>query len=220
MASIQEMIEHQPDAFYNEVDEGANTVLHIACEKNIPEVARLVIDLLFKDNQMTVKNTSFELSLKDYVNKVNSEGLTALHFAAFRGNIELIEYLINLGADPYAKDTEEHNIVHIAAQGDQVAAIHYFLTKYNIDINEKDSRESTALHWAAYLYKEVSLSFLLAWGADIHCQDAEQMTPLHLAVLSSCENEDTRCTKILLLKGADRNKRNEDGKRPIDTVQP
>lgn len=143
-----------------------------------------------------------------------------MHFAAFRGNIDLIEYLISLGADPFAKDTEEHNIVHIAAQGDQVAAIYYFLSKYYFNINEKDSRESTALHWAAYLYKEVSLSFLIAWGADIHSLDSDQNTPLHLAVQSSCENDDTRCTKILLLKGADRNKRNSEGKRPIEVVQP
>lgn len=63
MAAIQEMIEQQPDEFYNAIDEGANTVLHIACEKNIPEVARLVIDLLFKDNdKMVVENASFSLS--------------------------------------------------------------------------------------------------------------------------------------------------------------
>jgi len=32
------------------------------------------------------------------------EGFTALHFAAFHGNMNLIKYLINLGADITAKN--------------------------------------------------------------------------------------------------------------------
>lgn len=96
-----------------------------------------------------------------------------------------IKYLISLGADPYIKDNDGHNVIHVAAQGDQVAAIYYFLSNYNFDINEKDVRHSTALHWSAYLNKEISLSYLLAWGADANVIDIEQNTPLHLSVVTS-----------------------------------
>ena len=44
------------------------------------------------------------------------------------------------------------------------------------------------------------------------------MTPLHLSVLQTEESNDARCTKILLLKGADREARNGDGDLPIDVI--
>lgn len=103
----------------------------------------------------------------NFINKQNIDGLSALHYAAFRGNLPVIKYLTSLGANPFLKDKDGHNVLHIASQGDQVAAIYYFITNFSFDLNEKDTRDSTPLHWAAYLNKEIALSYLIAWGADI-----------------------------------------------------
>jgi ankyrin repeat protein len=73
-----------------------------------------------------------------------------------------------MGADPNCKDNDGHTVIHIAAQGDQVATIYFFMKRYELDLNAKDVRDSTALHWAAYLNKEIALSYLIAWGADIN----------------------------------------------------
>ena len=35
-----------------------------------------------------------------------------------------------------------------------------------LDINIGDRKKSTPLHWAAFAGAELSLSYLLAWGAD------------------------------------------------------
>ena len=93
------------------------------------------------------------------------------------------------------------------------------MKNFNFDINDRDEKHSTALHWAAYLNKEITLSYLIAWGARINAFEIEGNTPLHLAVVSSEIVKDARCVKILLLKGASREFRNYNGHRPIDLVK-
>lgn len=96
--------------------------------------------------------------------------------------------------------------------------IHYFYKNYNFDVNDRDFKNSSALHWAAYLNKEVALTYLLAWGANVNAQDAEMNTPLHLSVLTSAVAKETRVTKILLLKGAKRAITNNEGLTPIELI--
>lgn len=102
----------------------------------------------------------------EFVNLQNNEGLTAIHFAAFRGNSEIIKLLERKRADPYIRDKYGHNIIHISTQGDKVNAMHYLLKNFNFDTNDRDFKNSSPLHWAAYLNKEVALCYLLAWGAN------------------------------------------------------
>jgi ankyrin repeat protein len=42
------------------------------------------------------------------------------------------------------------------------------------------------------------------------------LTPLHLAVRSAEESKSTRSVKLLLIKGASRNKRDNFNRKPID----
>ena len=154
-----------------------------------------------------------------FIDKQNRDGLTAIHFAAFRGNVAIIKYLIEWGGNPFIWDNDGHNVIHIAAQGDKVSTIYYFIKNYNFDVNERDKKRSSALHWAAYLNKEISLTYLIAWGADVNSKDSENNTPLHLAVLTSQKVYETRWVKILLLKGAKRGIRNRDDEAPIDLVK-
>lgn len=39
----------------------------------------------------------------DFINMQNNDGLTAIHYAAFRGNIRILEYLIKNGGNPFIK---------------------------------------------------------------------------------------------------------------------
>lgn len=184
----------------------------------------MIIEILFNAEKQGDERLSFgsnkAASKSEFLNRKNVDGLTALHYAAFRGNIPIIKLLISHGANPFVKDKDGHNVIHIAAQGDQVATIYYFITNYNFDLNDRDKRESTPLHWAAYLNKEIALSFLIAWGADPNSTDADSNTPLHLAVVTATKVKESRWAKILLLKGANRNNTNSDDKKPIDLVKP
>lgn len=99
----------------------------------------------------------------------------------------MIKFLVRRGANTSIKDNEGKNVIHASAQSEQVASIYYFLTNHNMNVDEGDNNGSTALHWAAYLHCEISLTYLIAWGAGVNIQDIDGNTPLHLAVLSDGE---------------------------------
>jgi ankyrin repeat protein len=73
-----------------------------------------------------------------------------------------------------------------------------------MDINARDQRLSTPLHWACYSRSEIALNYLLSMAPDMEARDQKGFTPLHLAVKSVEQLKSTRPVRALLLKGADR----------------
>ena len=49
-------------------------------------------------------------------------------------------------------------------------------------------------------------------------KDSKGLTALHLSVKSASDNRSSKSIKQLLIKGADRNARDNEGKKPIDYV--
>ena len=103
--------------------------------------------------------------------KAGGEQFTALHLASFKGNMNAIHTLIEHGADPQALNLFGLNMLHVAAQGDQAAALYYFKTECKVPINATDKRGSTPLHWACYSNSEIALSYLLAWKPNLDMRD-------------------------------------------------
>jgi palmitoyltransferase ZDHHC13/17 len=112
---------------------------------------------------------------------IGEEGFTALHFAAFYGNIQLIELLLKHGANMYALNHQGIDMMHVSAQGDQPCSLNYFRLR-GLDVNSRDRKQGTPLHWAAFSGSELALSYLLAWDADVEAKDSKGLTALHLAV--------------------------------------
>ena len=85
-----------------------------------------------------------------------------MHFASFHGNIKLIKLLISHGGSIYAKNRQDINMMHVAAQGDQPAALAFYKS-LGLDENSRDSKMSTPLHWACYagyFIRNLSFKFL------------------------------------------------------------
>lgn len=74
---------------------------------------------------------------------------TPLHFASYRGNLEAINVLLRWGADKNALTATQLNCLHVAAQGDSAPSLFVF-KELGLDINSKDKRGSTPLHWACF----------------------------------------------------------------------
>lgn len=113
----EELINASTDV-YGPIDMTKKTLLHYACEFNSIEICKVIIEVLFQSN---VKQPV--IPLREWINLETTNGLTALHFAAYRGNNELIKYLVSLGANVHTTDSDGHNCIHIAAQSDKVNTI-------------------------------------------------------------------------------------------------
>lgn len=87
--------------------------------------------------------------LKVWLNRKTEgkEGFTAMHLAAFHGNLSIINFLKVHEVDIFAENNFLLNSLHVAAQGNQPAVIIHCLN-LNFDINSRDRVRSTPLHWA------------------------------------------------------------------------
>jgi ankyrin repeat protein len=158
--------------------------------------------------------------IKKWVNEKSEQGHTAIHYAAYRGNIEIINKLIDNGADVELSNNRGLNVLHMASQGNQPGALVYFKEKYLMNISSVDDLGSTPLHWACYTGSELSVLYLLSWNTNVNAQDREGLTPLHLAVMSGKLKflilERTHILKKLLQKGANKNITDNKNRTPYD----
>ena len=95
-----------------------------------------------------------------WVNTQNKDGLTAIHYAAYKGNIQILDYLKNKGGNLKAETQNEVNALHLAAQTDKVETFIYY--RGILGINSIDRKKSTSLHWAAFMGNNRVVSYLLA----------------------------------------------------------
>ena len=142
------------------------------------------------------------LSLKD------EGGNSPILYAAFRGNLQLIIKLIDLGVSYHDKNKAGLNIIHMAAQGDNPNVIVYFKEKYNVNLfDEVDDLQNNVLHWACASGSKFALDFLLLYINEknnnldvINHVDKQGQTILHVTILTTGS---TSTIKKLVKKGID-----------------
>ena len=142
------------------------------------------------------------LSLKD------DGGNSPILYAAFRGNLQLIIKLIDLGVSYQDKNKAGLNIIHMAAQGDNPNVIVYFKEKYNTNLfDEVDDLQNNVLHWACASGSKLALDFLLLYINEennnldvINRVDKQGQTILHVTILTTGS---TSTIKKLVKKGID-----------------
>jgi ankyrin repeat protein len=144
------------------------------------------------------------------VNKRNREEPheTPLFRAVFNENLEVVEILLNAGADPnIAIDDGTTPLMVAAAHG--VTEIVRKLIQKGANVNAKDSRGGTALMDAVGDLE--LLQMLVEAGADVGAVDNFGQTVLHHAVALDSVEE----VAFLLEKGAALNPRDFEGKTPM-----
>ena len=191
-------------------DENGYTILHKAVFNGDMELTELIIGEVKKRIGLNSKN-----ALSKFLNEKTNEGLTALHYAAYKGNIRMLQYLMKFGASIMETTNFGKNVLHMAAEGNQPSMMIYLISKENQSHDCVDENGSTPLHRACYCGGEEAVNFLINLGADINAQDKEKLTPLHLAVLGENEN----IVLKLLQKNANKNISNAKGELPIDLAR-
>ena len=165
--------------------------MHYASYKNMYQASKVLIDFVLQDISSTNETTpggetnkpakeippSFfgrtheerKRNLQNWLNEASTgdDGFTALHFASFHGNMQIVKLLVEYGADIHARTKAGINMLHVSAQGDQPVSLVYFLDK-GLDINAEENRGSSPLHWAAFSGSELTLNYIVSYGGNVH----------------------------------------------------
>ena len=153
--------------------------------------------------------------IKGWINRPSNEGFTALHYASYVGNLQIIKLLKENGADAEAVNKRGQNVLHLACQGNQPASLIFFYLQENISLSSIDNVGSTPLHWACYSGSEAAFNYLITFEQNINLKDNEGLTPLHLAVVS----DRPRLVRKLLQKDAITDVKDKNGKTPVDLAE-
>mmetsp|Transcript_51980 Transcript_51980/g.96191 ORF Transcript_51980/g.96191 Transcript_51980/m.96191 type:complete len:953 (+) Transcript_51980:94-2952(+) len=151
-------------AVLEEADPYGMTALHVAASHGHGDTARALATL--------------GASLKQKTGK----GKTVLHLAA-GGEAQMIEELVQMGADVDAVDVHERTALHFAVQvacsGNLGALI--ALVKAGADVDAQDDKGRTPLHLACEKGDLAIVDHLLLMRADANVADQAGKTPLHRA---------------------------------------
>ena len=124
-----------------------------------------------------------------YVNAVNNDGATPLLLACSAAQVESIELLLTLGADPNIADTDGDTSILSAIEGHCSVTTMQKLINYSAKVNATNNKGITALLRAcAYRLMDV-VTVLLEAGADPTIVDDVHYSSLHAAVDGRCSKD-------------------------------
>lgn len=103
------------------------------CREGSPSLPKL--KEYFKNNQ-------------ELVNQIDESNMTMLMWACDRGNLDIVKYLIELGADPNLQDTDGQSCLHYAVSCEHLEIIKYLVENKNVNLNLSDKDGSKPIDLA------------------------------------------------------------------------
>ena len=164
-----------------------------------------------------------EISLINLLSTKDKGGNTPMLFAAFRGNIKIMEKMISLGVKYNCVNNAGLNIIHMASQSDCANVIVYFKEKYNFNLFENDDLNNNSLHWACSSGSKSALDYLLLYINKennneniINSVNNQGQTALHITILTTGS---VSTIKKLIKKNIDINIKDNNGLSVIDLIK-
>lgn len=203
--AIHEAIVHNNISFFDQIDDttlkdfrqsGGASVLQLAAREGNTELAAYFIRRGLN------------------LNATNKIGDTPLTDAITFGHNEIVELLLNAGADPTIQDSFMHNAMWIACSMNNAAAVSLLLQKGEA-VNQQYADKSTPLIVAAMFVADADLlEVLLEAGADCNARDNAGYTAMTHCVMNGKLDE----VATLLKHGADLTIHTTDGRSYIDFI--
>ena len=194
----------------------SNTALHICISENLEELLKSLLTfspnvscensegnsplhLASKDSYLSLIRILIEYvkglggDLKSFINAVNSEKLTPLHFAIIQFNSDIVMLLLTEGANLYAVNKSGKSVLHLAVEIERLETMQKaieFLLNYereNSDMDNnlirvQDKSGHTPLHLAVIQNKIEATQLLLGESPDLTIADKDEMTVLHHSI--------------------------------------
>ncbi|XP_029176002.1 ankyrin repeat domain-containing protein 27-like isoform X2 [Nylanderia fulva] len=113
------------------------------------------------------------------INSCNSLGETALHVASATGRDEMVQLLLDAGANVNAMTKSEGRTpLHLACLNDRVDAAKLLLNCGTCDLDVKDHNGDTSLHLATVAGNVKLVGLLVRYGANTNARNAQNKSPL------------------------------------------
>ena len=175
---------------------------------------------------LSVTPLSIAVNLKDFnlVNYLLCKGANLndgenIFITLGRHNIQMLKYLLKIGANPNKANPKTGSLPIVAAATSGTIKELELLIKYGADVNlrEKDEFNSTALIWAAFQGRKDSVAFLIKNGADVNIEckakfeDGEFTGPGRTALIGAIKSGYADIVELLLQKGAKDNYKTVNG---------
>jgi len=144
------------------------------------------------------------------LDKRQDQGSPPLHLAIETGNLSIVRYLIDNGADVNGKDWAGDTPLHKAASEGYREIMSYLVSK-GADIRSRNKFQSTPLHHASYQTSLQPIVFLVENGAEINSTNIKIETPLNIAAYM----DNYQIIAYLIASGADVNISDNMGMSPL-----
>lgn len=196
----------------------SETPLHKAATSGHTSTCKLLIehgaDIYTKDKHGDIPfvHAAFEgheetckFFIENTIIKTDKKALNdAMLAAAVNCNGDTVEYLLDCGADPNARNAYGGTALH---RGCRTRA----LIAHGADVNVKDREGYVPLHWA---HTKELVQLLIESGANVDIENNEGATPLHIAGEYGCLWE-PEAIKLLIFFGTDINHKDKHGRTPL-----
>jgi ankyrin repeat protein len=149
-------------------DTERETILNAARDNDMKKVKLLVNDT----NQKCLS----------YATATNSSGYSLLHTAAYVGNLELVKYLVDKGANANGVDNYKRSVLHHAAISGNLDLVKYLVEDHKADLTGVNIYNESVLHYAAGSGKLELVEYLVEdKDANALGVNSENISVLHRA---------------------------------------
>ena len=191
-------------------------------DKPTPEQSKRVLKLRGYDYDeksfLRAASQSDEVAVRTFVAagmspnvKEPSTGGSALISAATRGDLDMVNTLLQSGADVNQTDEKRFTALLRALQNDREEIANILVARPELDVNAQGEGGANALISFVARQRVPAVEDLLKRGANVNLQDSEGDTALNIAV----QRGNVDIVNLLLSKGADPNIKNKLGGTPL-----
>ena len=163
--------------------------LHTACYNgDVPLVKQLLTG---------IKPTALNKKLTDYSSPIQG---TPLQIACANGDLEIVQLLVEAGADKELKNTERKSPLSIAVSNRHLEVVTYLLSA-GADIHSKGPNNLQPIHFACSAGTRPIIELLLEKGADINTVDSLKSSLLDFT--TNLEGGNLEAAQTLVENGID-----------------
>jgi len=200
----------------------SSTILHVLAEKGLSRLCgvffeakarsaeNIVLELTYSSDSLPISRDVLEEQIN--VDKLDSNGDTALHRAAVQGHIDVVMLLVQYGANVDVRDQYGRTPLSRAAARGHLKAVTWLVYEAGADVESKDNGGWTPLSRAAVNGHLEAVKLLVEEaGANVDSKDEDGQTPLSCAAM----NGHLEMVKLLVKAKAAVESKDEDGQTPL-----